>query len=44
MVKAAKDAATAASGGTGDMIGKVVKVLILQQQKVVMRRVLMGCC
>ncbi|PRR49130.1 hypothetical protein CV671_05745 [Borreliella burgdorferi] len=25
MVKAAKDAATAASGGTGDMIGKVVK-------------------
>ncbi len=26
MVKAAKDAATAASGGTGEMIGKVVKV------------------
>ncbi|WP_052293446.1 variable large family protein [Borreliella burgdorferi] len=26
MVKAAKDAATAANGGTGDMIGKVVKV------------------
>ncbi len=25
MVKAAKDAATAASGGTGEMIGKVVK-------------------
>ncbi len=26
MVKAAKDAATAASGGAGEMIGKVVKV------------------
>ncbi|MCD2408913.1 variable large family protein, partial [Borreliella burgdorferi] len=26
MVKAATEAATAASGGTGDMIGKVVKV------------------
>ncbi|WP_158254483.1 hypothetical protein [Borreliella burgdorferi] len=42
MVKAAKAAATAASGGTGEMIGKVVKAAADLQQKVVKRRVLMG--
>ncbi|WP_158254485.1 hypothetical protein [Borreliella burgdorferi] len=43
MVKAATAAAGAANGGTGDKIGKVVKAMVvLQQQKVVKRRVLMG--
>ncbi len=41
MVKAATEAATAASGGK-DMIGKVVKATGAAAEKVVKRRVLMG--